>query len=69
MIQVVAMTTGSRQKGTIHTVLPGSHPLTGVVVRIIVRHLHLLLPPDAHELLTVGVPQLLKQDEQRHTPV
>lgn len=47
------------------TVLPSSHPLTGVLVRIVVGHLHLLLPPDAHDLLAVGVPQLLKQDEQQ----
>lgn len=45
------------------TVLPSPHPLAGILVRVVIGHLHLLLPPDAHDLLAVGVPQLLKQTQ------
>lgn len=40
--------------------LTASHPLTRTFFTVVLRHLHLLLPPDPHDLLAVGVPQLLK---------
>lgn len=56
----------TRQRGTPFspTVLPSPHPLAGIVVRVVVGHLHLLLAPDAHDLLAVGVPQLLEQTQR-----
>lgn len=54
-------------KGDIITIFLSAHLLARTFIRLVIRHLHLLFPSDAHDLFAVGVPQLLKHySQQRH---